>query len=103
MIVNKDKNKTKDSNMITVKEKRTPENSQSFKLWEQINNLKELIAILIFVGGLVAGYVTLRNDVTELKKDVDNLTIEIKRTNTILMEQSHLNGRIIQYLEQQRR
>jgi hypothetical protein len=70
------------------------------KFWTQVKNFKELIAVVVFVGGLVTGYVTLQSDVKYLREDVQQLTKQMEKTNEILMSQKELNGKIIQYMQE---
>lgn len=70
------------------------------KFWTTIKNIKELLYIIVFVGGLITGYVTLQGDVKQLQKDVQQLTKQMEKTNDILMDQKELNGRIIQFIQE---
>jgi len=79
-----------------------PKQTTASKFWEQIKNFKELIAVIVFVGGLVTGYVTLQGDVKHLQEDVQQLTKQMEKTNEILMDQKELNGRIIQFIQEER-
>jgi len=69
------------------------------KFFTTIKNVKELLYIITFVGGLLVGYVTLQDNVKNLQKEVQELTEQMKKTNDILMDQKELNGKIIQYMQ----
>ena len=76
-----------------------PKEPVESKFWTTVKNIKELLYIVVFVGGLLVGYVTLQGDVKSLQKDVQELTEQMKKTNDILMDQKELNGKIIQYMQ----
>jgi len=76
-----------------------PKEPMESKFWTTVKNIKELLYIVVFVGGLLVGYVTLQGDVKSLQKDVQELTEQMKKTNDILMDQKELNGKIIQYMQ----
>lgn len=56
-----------------------------------VGNIIEIISIL--VGGLTV-FVTLRNTVANIKDDVQNMQIEIKKLGEILIAQADIRGEI---------
>lgn len=56
-----------------------------------VGNIIEIISIL--VGGMTV-FVTLRNTVANIKDDVQNMQIEIKKLGEILIAQADIRGEI---------
>lgn len=54
-----------------------------------------IIEIASIVGGGCAVFITLKNSVAELKKDVDGIQDEIKKIGDVLITQADQNRRIL--------
>lgn len=67
--------------------------------WTQITKFKEILSLVVILGGFLVGYVTLLNDVKTLQKKVDENTVQLIKMNDILTDQQLLNGKIIQYMQ----
>lgn len=68
-------------------------------IWTQINKFKDVIYIVTFAVTILTGYLTLKNDVKNLQKEVAENTVQLKKMNDILTDQQLLNGKIIQYMQ----
>jgi len=79
--------------------KPTPKLATESTFWDKIKKFQIIISLIIVLGGFLVGYVTLLNDVKELKKEVAENTTQLKKMNDILSDQQLLNGKIIQYMQ----
>lgn len=82
---------------MTAKKIAKPTSESTF--WTQLGKFKEILGIIIILGGFLVGYVTLLNDVKTLQVKVDENTVQLKKMNDILIDQQLLNGKIIQYMQ----
>jgi len=82
---------------------KTPAKEPAWKRY--VNIVKDVVfvvGILVSAGGWIRSETIKKNDtknkIEALTKAVDESTEQLKKINTILMEQQTLNGKIIQYM-----